>query len=181
MKYYEKINLKDGRECILRNCTEADGEAVLEIFNLTHEETDNLLSYPDESTLNAEEEASFLKEKEDSDKEIEILAEIDGKIAGLAGLSSIGNKYKICHRVDFGISVAKECWNLGIGSALLSACISCAKKVGYEQIELNVVADNPSAISIYKKAGFEEFGRNPKGFRSRYSSYQELVYMRKEL
>lgn len=181
MKYYEKINLKDGRECILRNCTEADGEAVLEIFNLTHEETDNLMSYPDESTLNAEEEASFLKEKEDSDKEIEILAEIDGKIAGLAGLSSIGNKYKICHRVDFGISVAKECWNLGIGSALLSACISCAKEVGYEQIELNVVADNPSAISIYKKAGFEEFGRNPKGFRSRYSSYQELVYMRKEL
>lgn len=181
MKYYEKINLKDGRECILRNCTEADGEAVLEIFNLTHEETDNLMSYPDESTLNAEEEASFLKEKEDSDKEIEILAEIDGKIAGLAGLSSIGNKYKICHRVDFGISVAKECWNLGIGSALLSACISCAKEAGYEQIELNVVADNPSAISIYKKAGFEEFGRNPKGFRSRYSSYQELVYMRKEL
>ena len=181
MKYYEKINLKDGRECILRNCTEADGEAVLEIFNLTHEETDNLMSYPDESTLNAEEEASFLKEKEDSDKEIEILAEIDGKIAGLAGLSSIGNKYKICHRVDFGISVSKECWNLGIGSALLSACISCAKEVGYEQIELNVVADNPSAISIYKKAGFEEFGRNPKGFRSRYSSYQELVYMRKEL
>lgn len=32
-----------------------------------------------------------------------------------------------------------------------------------------------------EKAGFTEFGRNPRGFRSRLSGYQELVYMRLEL
>jgi RimJ/RimL family protein N-acetyltransferase len=51
----------------------------------------------------------------------------------------------------------------------------------YEQLELNVVSDNAAAITMYKKAGFVEFGRNPRGFKSRLTGYQELVYMRKEL
>ena len=48
-------------------------------------------------------------------------------------------------------------------------------------MELNVVAENVRAVNMYQKAGFVEFGRNPKGFRSRLSGYQELVYMRLEL
>ena len=54
MKYYKKITLKDGRECTLRNGEERDGEAVLANFILTHEQTDYLLSYPDESTIAGE-------------------------------------------------------------------------------------------------------------------------------
>ena len=48
MKYYQEICLKDGRTCILRSGTEADAQAALENFILTHEQTDYLLSYPDE-------------------------------------------------------------------------------------------------------------------------------------
>ena len=44
-------------------------------------------------------------------------------------------------------------------------------------LELNVVADNQSAIRLYEKMGFVEYGRNPKGFCSRRSGYQELIYM----
>ena len=54
MKYTNTITLKDGRTCILRNGTEQDGQALLDIFNLTHAQTDYLLSYPDESTLTSE-------------------------------------------------------------------------------------------------------------------------------
>ena len=61
------------------------------------------------------------------------------------------------------------------------ACIECARAAGYEQIELSVVAENEPAIAMYEKAGFVEFGRNPRGFKSRFTGYQELVYMRKEL
>ena len=63
----------------------------------------------------------------------------------------------------------------------MNACIECAEKAGYEQIELNVVAENETAIEMYRKAGFVEYGRNPRGFKSRLTGYQELVYMRKEL
>lgn len=181
MEYKKKITLKDGRACILRNGTEKDGKAALDNFILTHEQTDNLLSYPDESDITAEQEAQFLQNKTESECEIEILAEVDGIVAGLAGIDSMGSKYKVRHRADFGISVDRAFWGLGIGRALMEACIECAKKAGYEQVELSVIAANKRAIDMYEKAGFIEFGRNPRGFKSRLSGYQELVYMRLEL
>ncbi len=181
MEYYRTIKLKDGRECVLRNGTEADGEAALANFKLTHEQTDYLLSYPDESSMTAEQEAAFLKAKTESGNEIEIMAEVGGKTVGLAGISSLGNREKVRHRADFGISVDKEYWGLGIGRALTEACIECARKAGYVQLELTAVAENEHALALYRSEGFVEYGRNPLGFRSRYTGWQEIVHMRLEL
>lgn len=181
MEYRRTIALKDGRECILRNGTEQDGTAVMEVFNRTHGQTDYLLSYPEENSFTAAQEAQFLKEKTESDNEIEILAELDGVIVGTAGIESVGKKEKVKHRAEFGISVEKAFWGLGIGRALTMACIECAKAAGYSQLELDVVADNANAVALYESVGFTEYGRNPRGFRSRLTGWQELVYMRLEL
>lgn len=181
LKYNKIISLKDGRKYCLRNGTENDAQEVLDVFNLTHAETDYLLSYPDENSFTVEQEGAFLKAKTESSNEIEIIAVVDGKIAGTAGIDALGNKYKTKHRAEFGIGIAKEFWGLGIGRALTEACIECAKEAGYTQLELDVVSDNASAISLYKKVGFVEYGRNPKGFNSRISGYQELVYMKLDL
>lgn len=181
MKYKKAITLKDGRTCIIRNGDEADGRAVFESFNKTHAETDFLLSYPDENSFNAEEEAKFLKEKTESQNEIELVAEVDGKIIASAGFECVGKKHKTKHRAELGISVEKDYWSLGIGRALMSACVELAKSAGYTQLELDVVADNARAISLYTSVGFVEYGRNPLGFNSRTAGYQTLVLMRKEL
>ena len=181
MKYYKTIQLKDGRECVLRNGGEEDGEALLQIFNLTHEQTDYLLSYPDEHSMTVEEEEQFLKKKTESDNGIEILAFVDGAVVGSAGIDAIGSREKVRHRADFGISVDKTYWGLGIGRALTEACLTCAREAGYSQVELEAVAENDRAVRLYKSAGFVEYGRNPKGFRSRLSGWQEVVLMRLEL
>ena len=177
MEYSKQIVLKDGRTATLRHGVEADGSAVFENFNLTHGETDYLLSYPDENSFTAEQEGKFLKRKAESDNEVEIIALVDGRVAGTAGVDAIGGKYKLRHRAEFGISVLKEYWGLGIGRALLDACIKCAKEAGYAQLELTVVAENTRAIALYQKAGFVEYGRNPRGFNSRIGGFQEVVYM----
>ena len=181
MKYNQKVILKNGKEALLRNGDKADGKEVFEVFNLTHAETDYLLSYPDENSYDPEQEAQFLEEKTKSSNEIEIIVVVDGKIAVTAGIESVGKKYKLQHRAELGISVLKEFWGLGLGKALMNACIQCAKKAGYKQLELNVVAENERAVALYKSFGFVEFGRNPKGFNSRTSGFQELVYMLLEL
>ena len=181
MKYYQTIQLKDGRECILRNGEETDAAEVLATFILTHKQTDNMLTYPEEIRMTEEEERAYLKEKAESLREIEIVAIVDQKIVGTAGIDEAGKQYKACHRADFGISIEKAYWGIGIGKALTKACIECARKAGYAQIELNVVADNENAIQLYKSVGFQEFGRNPRGFRTRTGEYQELIYMRMEL
>ena len=181
MRYSQKIILKNGKEAYLRNGVASDGNAVFENFNLTHAETDYLLSYPDENSYNSEQEGQFLEQKTESTNEIEIIALVDGKVAGTAGIEAVGAKYKVKHRAEFGISVSKEYWGLGIGRALIEACIKCAKEAGYVQLELNVVAENTRAISLYKIEGFVEYGRNPKGFKSRTSGFQEVIYMLLEL
>ena len=181
MKYEQKIVLKNGKEALIRNGDGPDGAAVFENFNRTHGETDFLLTYPDENSFDAEQEARFLEGKTNSPDEIELIALVDGKIAGTAGIESVGKKYKVKHRAEFGISLLREYWGLGLGRALAAACIQCARDAGYVQLELNVVADNERALSLYRSLGFVEFGRNPKGFNSRESGYQELVYMLLEL
>ena len=181
MKYYHRVVLKHGIEALLRNGDAADGPAVYENFNLTHAETDYLLSYPDENSFDPEQEARFLEEKAKSPDEIELIALISGKVAGTAGIEAIGKKYKVKHRAEFGISILKEYWGLGLGRALAEACIECAKEAGYCQLELNAVAENTRALSLYRTLGFVEFGRNPRGFLSRTSGFQEVVYMLLEL
>ena len=181
MKYNKTVTLKNGAEALLRNGVEADGQAVFEIFNLTHAETDYLLSYPDENSYGPEEEGKFLQEMTDSEGGIEMVAVVGGRIVGLAGIDPVGKKYKVKHRAEFGISVIKDCWGLGLGRALTEACIECAKKAGYVQLELNAVAENERALALYRGVGFKEFGRNPRGFNSRISGYQEVVYMLLEL
>ena len=181
MEYRETVTLKDGCECTLRNGTEQDARAVLDNFIQTHAETDWLLSYPEEIKLTLEQEAAYLKGMTESPDQIEIIAEVDGKVVGTAGIDRVGKSYKLKHRASFGVSIVREYWGLGIGRALTRACVACAKQAGYSQVELDVVTENEAAIALYESEGFVEYGRNPKGFCSRESGMQELVLMRLEL
>ena len=180
MEYRKTVLLKDGRTCVLRNGTEADAQAAAENFNLTHTQTDFLLSYPDETDLSAELEAQFLQDKTECPDEVELIAEVEGRVAGTAGIDCIGRN-KVRRRAEFGVSVDRAYWGLGVGRALTEACIECAKKAGYAQLELDVVAENERAIALYKSLGFTEYGRNPRGFCSRETGWQTLVLMRLEL
>ena len=181
MEYFKKITLKDGRECVLRNGTEKDAVPALAVFKRTHEQTDWLLTYAEENSFTEESEAVFLKGKTESENEIEIIADISGTIAGMAGIEQYGKHEKIKHRAEFGISIDRAYWGLGIGRALTEACIECAKTAGYSQLELFVVADNSRAVSLYESAGFKVFGWNPRGHRLRSGQWQELLLMRIEL
>ena len=68
MKYDKTLKLKNGMSCRLRSGLESDGETVLDNFKLTHSETDYLGTYPDENTLDAEQEIRFLKEKYENER-----------------------------------------------------------------------------------------------------------------
>ena len=169
--------MKDGRRLRLRNATKEDAQSVCNLFQLTHAQTDFLLAYPEESSFTLRQEEEFLNGLLESPREIMLLAEVDGSLAGCASVCAVGSKYKVCHRAEFGISIDKAYWNLGIGKALIQAAIECAKTAQYTYLELSVVADNDRAVQMYKKAGFREYGVHPQGFRSKYTGFQPLVLM----
>ena len=181
MRYHNAFTLKDGRQCVLRNATEADGQSVLACFIRTHEETDWLLTLPGEVRMTVEEEAKYLAEKAASDRSVELVAEVQGRLVGTAGFEAVGSQSKVKHRAEFGISVEREYWGLGVGRALTAACIECARAAGFFQLELEVVSENTRAIALYRRMGFAEYGLNPRGFRSSHTGWQELILMRLEL
>jgi hypothetical protein len=181
MRYAKTVLLTGGVELLVRNAVASDARALRETTQRTHAQTDYLLSYPDEQSVDDEQEARSLEETERSDNEVELVAVADGKIVGSAGVSAVRSRRKLAHRARFGISVLRDYWGLGIGRVLMESCIDCARRAGYTQLELEVVADNERAVSLYRRAGFEEYGRNPRGYRSTTAGYQELVHMRLEL
>lgn len=180
MNYSKDVVIKNDKKCLIRNAVGDDAQEVLDVFLLTHEQTDFLSSYKDETSFDAEFEKEFLTNIERSEKEVYLCAVIGGRIVGTASVFPIGAN-KVGHRAEFGIAIDKDYWGIGIGRALTAACIACAKDSGYAQLELEVVSDNLGAIALYKKMGFVEFGRNPRGFYSRFQGWQELVSMRLEL
>ena len=181
MEYRETITLKDGRACVIRQGTADDAEGALRNFVLNHAQTDFLTTYPDEVRFTVAQEEKYLQEKTDSPDEAELVAEVDGVIVGQAGIARVGRADKVKHRATFGISVDIHYWHLGIGRALTRACIALAQQAGYLQLELEAVADNERALALYTSEGFVEYGRNPRGFISRLTGWQTLVYMRREL
>ncbi len=177
MKYNKSIILKDGRECLIRDVTKEDAKEFLHIFTLTHEQTDFLLAYNEDLNLTVEDEAKYIEARSNTDRAIMFAAIIDGKIVGSAFIEGKDPFTKTKHKAELGINIDKDYWRLGIGKALMQACIECAKQAKFEQIVLEVIGDNTAAINLYKAFGFVEYGRNPKGFKSKYSGWQEEVLM----
>lgn len=181
MQYQRSVLLKNNELCLIRNAKGSDAKAVYHNFNLTHSQTDFLLSYPDENSFDIGKEQEFLIEKEKSENEIQLCAEFRGRIVGTAGIEAVGYMDKTRHRAEFGIGIEEDYWGLGIGRALTISCIECARQAGYSQLELAVVRENARAVTLYKNAGFIEYGYNPRGFRSRNTGWQGLLLMRMEL
>ena len=56
-----------------------------------------------------------------------------------------------------------------------------ARGMGYDQLELDAFSDNKSARALYRKAGFEEWGRIPNAFRLKNGSRYDAILMGKVL
>ena len=78
MRYAKTVLLAGGQELLVRNAVASDARALRETMQRTHAQTDYLLSYPDEQSVDDEQEACSLEEMERSGNEVELVAIIDG-------------------------------------------------------------------------------------------------------
>ena len=177
MIYDQEIVIKTGQKCILRSPRKEDAKQILSLMEDTSGETEYMLRYPEEFQLTVEDEESILEQIVESSNVIMVAAEIDGVIVANGGIHPVGTAQKTSHRAEFGISIRKEYWGMGIGSAILEAIKEQAAIAGYEQIELDVVPENMRAISLYEKFGFRQCGTIPHGFKCRGERYLDLNWM----
>lgn len=69
---------------------------------------------------------------------------------------------RLSHIGDFGITVAKEYRQDGVGSQLMAMLLEEARAIGVKIVTLEVFSNNERACYVYKKMGFTEFGVLPK-------------------
>lgn len=163
MRYTTKeFKLKDGSICTFRSPYEEEAAEMLEYLRTCSGETNFILRYPEECTETIEEESRFLRNINDSDYSIMIVAEIDGEIAGNCSLH-IHKRMKVRHRANIGIAIIKKHWNKGIGTLMFEELEKYARKNDCTQLELEVVEGNTRAITLYEKQGFRIFGERKRG------------------
>lgn len=178
MDYLKTVILPDQSPCIIRSATPDDAEAVLAQMTAANGETFYMGRYPDEITVTPEKEAAILKAMQDSSDSVLLCAEVNGQIVSTAGISPISTYSKCRHRCEFGVSVLRSHWHLGIGSAMTDAAMVCARNAGYTQVELDVVSENLHAIHLYLKKGFEIYGTLSHAFRLQDGRFLDTYLMR---
>lgn len=83
------------------------------------------------------------------------MAEAGGRVAGNASLYLEQNPRRR-HAAGLGMAVHPDYWGHGVGSALMEALIDLADNwLNISRIELDVNTDNPAAVHLYQKFGFE--------------------------
>lgn len=177
MKYKKEIKLANGKTCILRNAEAEDAKEVLLHIKKTASETEYMTSYPDEIMITKEEEQNYLTYIENNDRAILLVSEIENKIVSLASIMPVEEKEKCRHRGGLGISIQKEYWGMGIGTAAMRVLLEMAERAAYEQVELEVVSENKRAIALYQKFGFESYGIQKHAFKCRDGKYLDFELM----
>lgn len=153
-----KVQLKNGLQLTFRTPAEEDAENMIKYLNIVGGESDNLLFGRDEFRLTVEQEKEHIKNVSSNPNILMLLGIVDGNIVCIAQISS-SNRVRIAHNSEIAISVKREYWGLGIGSAAMKEMIAFAEKHPViKNISLGVKASNHTAIKLYEKFGFTKVG-----------------------
>lgn len=84
-----------------------------------------------------------------------LVADSGGKVAGFAVASWL--RQEAAAEVE-GLFVELDCRRQGVGSALITACMTWAAKAGASMVRLEVRASNHAAHALYRRHGFSTAG-----------------------
>ena len=98
-----------------------------------------------------------------------------GEIVGLYILhpNNVGRCGHICN-ASYAVKATMR--GQHIGELLVTHCLAKGKESGFRILQFNaVVANNISALRLYKKLGFVKLGTIPDGFLMKDGTYQDII------
>lgn len=170
----------NGHELILRNAREDEAEMLRTYFKTVCGESRFLIKEPEEVNLTLEEEQAFIRRQNESDRHLMLLGFLDGDYVGNCSFNGNASS-RFRHRATVGIALYQKYAGLGIGKIMLEKLIEVAKETGFEQLELEVVADNQRAIALYTKMGFRIYGTYPRNMKYKDGTYADAYWMMRAL
>jgi putative acetyltransferase len=109
--------------------------------------------------------------------DLHLVAIVDGKVVGTAGLHPLGTALRRRHAMELGVCVAAHAQGHGVGKALMTALLDYADN--WAQVlrtELTVYTDNERAIGLYRRFGFEVEG-TMRAYALRNGAYADVYAM----
>ena len=162
--------LRNGSTLMIRQAVPDDAGALVNYIDSISGESDFLTFGPGEFGLTEEQEVAILRRFCEADSELYIVGVIDNAIVAALSFSA-GKRPRKLHCGEFGMTVRRERWGLGIGSLMLDTLIDWAQSSGIvKKLDLRVRTDNERAIALYQRKGFVIEGTIRKGifFDGRY-------------
>lgn len=174
-------NTKEGKPYVIRHLEAGDTEAMMRYINKLSLEQTYILRQGEQCTF--EEEKKYVDSQLAlirDQKALYLVIESEGKIVGSLNVNlkeKVNNHVGLLH-----ISIASEYRGQGVGAKFIGAAIMQSKHElpSMRVIELSTFAINDRAQHLYKKFGFKEFGRLPKGIHYK-GEYVDEVYMYREV
>lgn len=142
----------------IRDVRMSDAEDLTNLNLKLSEETKYMMREPSEVSTNVEVQQNRIQSTLEDPLSYTYVAEIEDKVVGFISFSS-RDLYRISHVGNFIVGVQKDFWGYGIGDKLMTSMLNKSKKLGLKKMSMDVVETNYSAISLYKKHGFEIEGK----------------------
>lgn len=145
--------MADALPLLLRHATTADRPFVRERFHEAAERT-----YPGLATLgrlSRKERMDALFERE-WEAGVSLVASVGDRKLGMAMAAPHHHPVTDAFEWVLGsIAVLPEAQGQGVGKALVAELVRLAQEAGAGELRLFVAANNPSALALYRQAGFE--------------------------
>lgn len=156
---------RDGTPFRVREALPSDAEAMVG-FHAELLRSKPLILWEDgEPIFTAEKRQAQLVAAQGRENEITLVAEHAGRLVGQVSFRS-GERRRVRHAGELGISVAADWQGRGVGRALMQDLLDwCRERGVVRKISLGVVAGNEAALALYRSLGFAEEGRVRRGIR----------------
>lgn len=107
------------------------------------------------------------------------VAETAGALVGITGLLCEESVKQRHAGYLVSVYVAPEWRGLGVGVALVEACLAWAHQLGQRLVRLAVVSTNTAAIRQYTRLGFSVYGVEPESIAYGGQYYDELLMVKR--
>lgn len=109
-----------------------------------------------------------------------LVAEVDGRVAGWASLSSFHSRCGWRGTVEDSVYIHPEMQGRGLGRGLLEALLTRAKECGVHSVVGVISGDQKRSLQLHARLGFMEVGRL-KEAGEKFGYRLDAVYMQKML
>jgi L-amino acid N-acyltransferase len=140
-------------EITVRAATEADLEAILDIYN---EQVLNSTATFDIEPRTMAAQREWVEQFDE--RYVLLVAEDGGEVAGWGCLHPYGSKPGYRFSTENSVYVRADKRRTGVGARLLEALIAAGEANGFRTIIARIAGDNPVSVALHERFGFEIVG-----------------------